>query len=68
MMSQEILILGSGEDLQYDPRSRCPSTPQNADRIADVCEMVIRDRRWALRMMVNELNINKKTIHPMLHV
>jgi hypothetical protein len=27
------------EDLQDDPRSRCPSTARNADTIANVCEM-----------------------------
>jgi hypothetical protein len=39
------------EDLQDDPRSRRPSTTQNADTIANVREMVIQDRRLTLRMM-----------------
>jgi hypothetical protein len=48
------------EDLQGDPRSGRPSTSLNADIIADVREMLTRDRRWALRRMADELNINKE--------
>jgi transposase len=44
------------EDLQGDPKSRRPSTSRNADTIANVREMAIRDRRCILRMMSDELN------------
>jgi predicted nuclease of restriction endonuclease-like RecB superfamily len=43
------------------------SAPRNADRIANVRKMATRDRRWALKMMADELNINKETIHQILH-
>jgi transposase len=55
------------EDLQNDPTSGCPSVSRNADTISNVCEMVTRDRRWALRMMTDELNINKETIHQIIY-
>jgi transposase len=55
------------EDLQDDPRSGGPSTSRNADTIANVREMVTRDRRLTLRMMSNELNISKETILQILH-
>jgi transposase len=55
------------QDLQDGPRSGRPSNPRNADKIANVLEMVTRDRRLTLRMMSDELNINKKTIRQILH-
>jgi hypothetical protein len=54
------------EDLQDNSRSRCPSSSRNADIIANVREMVMRDRRLTLRMMLNELNIYKETIRQIL--
>jgi hypothetical protein len=53
-------------DLLDDQNSGPPSTSRNEDTIADVREMVTRDRRWALRMMSDELNINKETIRQIL--
>jgi histone-lysine N-methyltransferase SETMAR len=47
-------------------KSGRPSTSPNADTIANVREMVTRDRLWALRMMADEPNINKKRIHQIL--
>jgi hypothetical protein len=55
------------EDIQDAPRSRRILTSRNADTVADVCEMVTWDRRWALRMMTDELNISKETILQILH-
>jgi transposase len=55
-----------GEYLQDDPRSKRPSTSQNADTIANIREMVACDLRWALRMMADELNINEETIRQIL--
>jgi hypothetical protein len=55
------------EDLQDDPVSGRPPAPRNADIIANVRELVTRDHRWALRMMTDELNMNKETIYQMLH-
>jgi hypothetical protein len=54
------------EDLQDDPSSRHPSTSQNADTIANVREIVTRDCLLTLRMMPDELNINKKTIRQII--
>jgi ribosomal protein S25 len=53
-------------DLQDDSRSGRPSTSRNADTIADVRKMVTRDRRFTLRMMSDELNINTETIRQIL--
>jgi hypothetical protein len=50
------------EDLQDDPRSRRPSASRNADAMANIREMAVRDHRWALRMMAAELNISKEPI------
>jgi hypothetical protein len=55
------------EDLQDDPRSGRPSTARNADTIANVREMVTPDSRLSLRMMSDELNINKETIRQIHH-
>jgi hypothetical protein len=55
------------EDIQDDPRNGSPSTSRNADTISNVYEMVIRDHLWPLRMMVDELNINKEAIHQKIH-
>jgi transposase len=55
------------EDLQDDPRSGRLSTPRNADTIANVCEMATRDLRLTLRMISDELNINKETIRQIFH-
>jgi hypothetical protein len=54
------------EDFKDDLKSGRPSTPGNAATISNVGEMVTRDRRWALRMMTDELNINKETIRQIL--
>jgi histone-lysine N-methyltransferase SETMAR len=55
------------EDPQVDPRSGRPSTTRNADTIANVRQMVTRDRPLTLRMMSDKLNINKETIRQILH-
>jgi hypothetical protein len=55
------------EDLQDDPRSGRPSTSRNADTIANAREIMTRDRRGALRMMADELNISKETTRQILH-
>jgi hypothetical protein len=44
------------EDLQDDPRRKLPTTSRNADTIAKVRKLVIRDRRLTLRMMSDQLN------------
>jgi hypothetical protein len=46
------------EDFQDEQEVGCPSTSRNADTITNVRETVTRDRRRALRMMTDELNIN----------
>jgi hypothetical protein len=55
------------EDLQDDPRNGSPSTPRTADTIANVRDMLTRDRRLALRMMSDELNMNKERIRQIRH-
>jgi hypothetical protein len=50
------------EDLQDDQRSGSLSTSRDAVKISNVCEMATRGRRWALRMISDELNINKEAI------
>jgi transposase len=54
------------ENLQDNPRSGRPSPSRNADTITNVLEMVIWDLQWAPRMMLDELNISKKMIRPIL--
>jgi transposase len=55
------------EDLQDDARSGRPSTSRNTDKIVNVREMVTQDLRFTLRMLSDELNINKETIRQILH-
>jgi hypothetical protein len=50
------------KDLQDDQRSRRPSTSRKADTMANVHEKMARDREWSLRMMSDELHINKARI------
>jgi hypothetical protein len=50
-------------DLEDDPRSGRPLSSRNADTVANIREMMTRDRRCTLRMMSDELNINKEAIH-----
>jgi hypothetical protein len=54
--------LNGREDLQDVPRNGRPSTSRNADPVANVREMVTRDRQWTVRMMAAELNISKEAI------
>jgi flagellar motor component MotA len=54
-------------DLLDDPKSEHLSVSQNADTTSNVSEMKTRYHRRTLRMMVDKLNINKETIHQMLH-
>jgi hypothetical protein len=49
------------EGLQDYPRSGRPSTSRNADTIKNV------HGRWALRMILDELNISKEMIRQVLH-
>jgi hypothetical protein len=57
---------GSG-GLQDDQRGGRPSTSRYVDIIANVRDVMIRDRRLTLRMTSDELNISKETIHQLLH-
>jgi transposase len=55
------------ENFEDDPSSGRPSTSRNADTISNAREIVIRDRRWALRMMAYELNIDMEMTRRILH-
>jgi hypothetical protein len=54
------------EDIQDDKKTWRPSTTTTVDTIANIHEMMIRDCRWALRMIVDELNISKETVRQIL--
>jgi hypothetical protein len=55
-------LTDGSEDLQDGPKCGRPSSSQNVDTKSTVHETVTRDRRWALRMMADELNINMETV------
>jgi hypothetical protein len=55
------------EDVKNDPRSGRPSASQQVHTIANVLEIVIRDRRLTLIMMSDELDINKELIRQTHH-
>jgi hypothetical protein len=55
------------EDLQDDPRSRRPSTSRNTDTMENVREVVTRSSIDSEYVMLDESNINKETIHQILH-
>ena len=50
------------EDVEDDPKSRRPSTTKTADNIGKVNELVRSDRRLTVRMMAEELNINRESV------
>jgi hypothetical protein len=54
------------DDLQDDPKSRRPSSSWYGDAIVNGREIMTRDPRLTLRMMVDELNISKDTIRQIL--
>ena len=50
------------EEVEDDPRSGKPSTSRTADNIERVKQMVRADRRLTVRMIAEELSINKDTV------
>ena len=50
------------EEVEDDPRSGRPSTSRTADNIERVKQMVRADRRLVVRMIAEELSINKDTV------
>ena len=50
------------EEVEDDPRSGRPSTRRTADNIERVKQMVRADRRLTVRMIAEELSINKDTV------
>ena len=54
------------EDVEDDPKSGRPSTTKTADNIGKVNELVRSDRRLTVRMMVEELNINRESVRTIL--
>ena len=54
------------EDVEDDPKSGRPSTTKTADNIGKVNELVRSDRRLTVRMMAEELNINRESVRTIL--
>ena len=54
------------EDVEDDPKSGRPSTTKTADNISKVNEFVQSDRRLAVRMMAEELDINRESVRTIL--
>ena len=50
------------QEVEDDPRSGRPSTSRTADNIEHVKQMVHADRRLTVRMIAEELSINKDTV------
>ena len=50
------------EEVEDDPRSGRPSTSRTADNIERVKQMVRANRRLTVRMIAEELSINKDTV------
>ena len=50
------------EEVEDDPRSGRPSTSRTADNIERVKQMVRADHRLTMRMIAEELSINKDTV------
>ncbi len=50
------------EEVEDDPRSGRPSTSRTADNIERVKQMVCADHRLTVRMIAEELSINKDTV------
>ena len=50
------------EEVEDDPRSGRPSRSKTADNIERVKQMVRADRRLMVRMIAEELSINKDTV------
>ena len=54
------------EEVEDDPKSGRPSTTKTADNIGKVNELVRSDRRLTVRMMAEELNINRESVRIIL--
>ena len=54
------------EEVENNPRSGRPSTSRTADNIERVKQMVRADRRLAVRMIAEELSINKDTVRSII--
>ena len=54
------------EEVEDDPKSGWPSTTKTADNIGKVNELVRSDRRLTVRMMAEELNINRESVRIIL--
>ena len=50
------------EEVEDDPRSGGPSSSRTVDNIERVKQMVRADRRLAVRMIAEELSMNKDTV------
>lgn len=55
------------ESVEDDPREGAPSTSRTAQNVDRLRVCVLGDRRVSLRMLEDELGINKETIRQMLH-
>ena len=55
------------EEVEDDPRSGRTSTSRTTDNIERVKQMVRADRRLTVRMIAEELSINKDTVWRIIH-
>jgi hypothetical protein len=61
-----IPILGGREHVEDEPRAVRPSTKETDDNMERVRSLVRSDRRLTLKMISNELSLNRFTIHQIL--
>ncbi|GFW14293.1 protein GVQW3 [Trichonephila clavipes] len=54
------------ESIEDEPRSGRPSVSKTAENVVRVRDLVRSDRRWTVRMIGEELNLNHTTVHQIL--
>jgi len=59
-------FLGCREQVENEPRAGRPSTSKTYDNVERVRFLLRSDRRWTLRMISSELNLNRFTVHQIL--
>jgi transposase len=54
------------ENVEDEHRSGRPSTGKSDENVEPVGYLVATDRRWTVRFVANELNMNKNAVHQIL--
>jgi DNA-binding IclR family transcriptional regulator len=60
------VLFGGREQMEDEPRAKRPSTSKTDDNVERIRSLVRSDRRFTFRMISNDLNLNRFTVHQIL--